>query len=185
MLGKFVFVGNSPLASSTAKSTIDLRCVSTREDFEGVFGTSKGQNIAGVIVTAELNWERQQYTEFYGLEVVRELRVTKHIKCPIVVTSYLPATYFTNLHQQLVHGNFRYFRDPSVSYLPLIEIEKVGLNAVVSKLPPPLDDDLFDDLCENLYHTGGFISELFHEFNKDLRKRLGQYMETKLVRLFF
>src|ERR1035437_8910767 len=51
-------------------------------------------DLKGVIILAELDWEGIYLQHFYGFEIARELRRKHKLLCPIIITSTLKQNYF-------------------------------------------------------------------------------------------
>lgn len=56
--------------------------------------TKKLNQAKGIVVLAELNWNGKKLSDFYGFEILSQLRAEHRIKCPIAICSFMPELYF-------------------------------------------------------------------------------------------
>ncbi|WP_020527975.1 response regulator [Flexithrix dorotheae] len=167
--------------------TNNLEIIDSIEAFESakdsLFADEKA---TGIIVTAELKWGNKFYSDLFGFDLIKDLRVTHQLKCPIIVVSNLPYEDFdfANLTEKK-NGNTRFLKDPAVTFLPLMKFESMSSSEILLHFEKDLDNALYEDLCECLYHSNGFLDEVYCEFANMLRIKRGQYIELKEVDSLF
>lgn len=62
-----------------------------RELFES--DRNKLNRADGIIILAELNWNGKKLSDFYGFEILCQLRTEHRLRCPIAVCSFMPENY--------------------------------------------------------------------------------------------
>jgi len=114
----------------------------------------------GVLITAELRWDKHLYSDFYGLEMIGKIRTLYASRRPILLTSY---ANMATLGLTTFRGKGRYWKDPSLAYVSLAELECMDAAQILSLFRRPLDPELHDDLRESIYERKGYLGELFHD----------------------
>ena len=129
---------------------------------------TEDDSVKGILVTVELNWGNTEYSALYGLDLVEKLRA-RGFRCPITLTSYLPEDML-EFSQLIPDERFRYLaKDPSMRFVPLLELEKENPNCLAELFEDALDEFLFQELMHSLYNKWGYIRKLLHDFNSWVR----------------
>lgn len=138
-----------------------------------------------VVITAELRWNDMYYTDLGGLAFIKTIRVDNKWKCPIYVASFLPFSHFSENYTASSSANMHYFKDPSVTYLPMLDFQERGVALLKEKQVKPLDDELYQDLCLNLYEGCAFTKNLFTEIEDWLIDKKGFLVDKYIIDNFF
>jgi len=137
------------------------------------------------VIVAELSWDTKNLNEFYGLDLIKSIRVDAKSTAPILILSHYP---YEKLDIDLVQhstGSMRYFRDPSVSFLPIIEYEQLDKEKVDNYFNEALDEKLYFDLKENLYNPYGYLNEEICAVYDDTYDSVNSTYSTTLIDNFF
>lgn len=95
--------------------------ISSREELDNIYVRGAGSpSWRGIVIMTELLWEKTNYSDFYGLAIVHELRSAYGEQAPILITSYSSFLDEDALKfLPSIHPRFKCFFDPAVRYVPL------------------------------------------------------------------
>lgn len=142
------------------------------------------KSVEGILITVELNWGKTEYSVLYGLDLVGKLRA-RGFRCPITLTSYLPEDLL-KFSQAIPDERFRYLaQDPSMRFIPLLELERGSPNFPRDLFEDALDEFLSQELMHSLYDKWGYIRKLLHDFSSDVRCLDTTILRQRLVSGFF
>lgn len=74
------------LAKAFRKKKV-ITLITSKSDFER---NLKRNNVQGIVILAELNWNGKKLSDFYGFEILCKLRTEHRLKCPIAICSFMP-----------------------------------------------------------------------------------------------
>lgn len=122
------------------------------EEFETIFSANENnKDIDGVvIVLAELKWKEHKRTDFYGLELIQELR-RRNYNLPAVICSF-------NTRKDLLKRNYNILSFRSHGFVQLPD-----LNGLDSSSLTPLSRLEMIDLKFHFCSIGGMIDAIFHK----------------------
>jgi CheY-like chemotaxis protein len=141
-------------------------------------------SVEGILITVELNWGKTEYSVLYGLDLVEKLRA-RGFRCPITLTSYLPENQL-EFSQAIPDERFRYLaQDPSMRFIPLLELEKGSPHCLSDLFEDALDEFLSQELMHSLYNKWGYVRKLLHDFSSGLRCLDSTVLKQQLVSGFF
>lgn len=116
-----------------------------------IFDQTKFSEFAIIFILAELKWEGKKRTDFFGLELVKQLRTIHKVTCPIVVCSFMKE-----------FKKHEFFKAPGHYLLRLPD------------LPLPLDqyqgidEELLHDINIHLFDPEGAFHTLMHDLENKL-----------------
>ena len=132
------------------------------------------------IVVSELSWEATMYLAHQGFDYINKLRLQHHYQGPILISSIFPKE---DLGFFSFKGKFRYWRDPSLSFIPYSELLLIDGKGLINQIPTGLDTSLYKDLCQSVYEIRGIIKEEFHFFEGEKRNN-PENLDAQLKALF-
>ena len=151
------FFESSPFVTITDSNTFEKYVLSG--DFS---------NLDRFIIVAELSWDKKKLSDFYGLELIKRLRVELQSKAPILILSHLPYEIIDVELKRFSNGNLRYLRDSAVSFSEIIAFEAAKGKEIDALFKPELDDDLYEDLVDCLYVDAGYLMEEVSQLQEEL-----------------
>lgn len=110
-----------------------------------------------IFILAELKWQTKKRTDFFGLELVKQLRTIHKVTCPIVVCSFLQ-----------VFKKHEFFKAPG-HYLIQLPLSLSSLDQYEG-----IDDELLNDINIHLFDSEG----VFHTMMHDLENKLASLSQT-------
>lgn len=120
-------------------------------------------NVNNLLILAELDWNNQHKSEFYGFKIVRDLRLQNRMLCPISICSFMSKKYFLhNSHKNIL---FNLFKAPAHNYIPL----PYNFDLIHTLSSPSLSVEMLDDIIEHLCDTEGIYNENLHRLENGLR----------------
>lgn len=138
--------------------------------------------VQSIVVLAELSWGGRRLSEFYGLEVVRRLRVEYRLHCPIIVCSFMPESFFLPDADDEEHAGWKatynLLEAPGHTFRSL-PFDFTKLNEHTGS---PLSDILLDDILESLCDLEGLLNEIEHDLRQAVVLNSGQHSEPHYVR---
>jgi CheY-like chemotaxis protein len=167
----------------------DLVVLTNLHAFSAYFSSSSAPEVEGVILLAELTWERASYSSFGGLRLIQRLRLEYKYWGPILVTSMVPISGFSTFEQDVsAPDSMGFGQDPFVFYVDLHKILPEAPQDLLLNLPfddcEEMDDHLRKDLESSIYSSTGFIAEEIHRLFSRIKRRWygktldGQVMNT-------
>ncbi len=142
------------------------------------------ESVDGILITVELNWGKTEYSVLHGLNLVEKLRA-RGFRCPITLTSYLPENRL-EFSPAIPDERFRYLaQDPSIRFIPLLELEKESPNNLSNLFEEALDDFLSQELMHSLYNKWGYVRKLLHDFSSGIRCLDRIQLKQNLISGFF
>lgn len=146
--------------------------------------STNSESVEGILITIELNWGKTEYSALYGLDLVEKLRA-RGFRCPLTLTSYLPESLL-EFSQTIPDERFRYLaQDPSMRFIPLLELEKDNPHHPRDLFEDALDELLSQELMNSLYNKWGYIRKLLHDFSSGVRCLDAMVLKQQLVSGFF
>lgn len=125
----------------------------------------------GIIILAELDWGYNYYSDFSGLRIIHELRMTHDFDVPIILTSNYPNISFDGLkyHSNFSKSEFRFLKDSSVLFYPLDFFISKSNSSLAQCFDSSINDPLLKiDLKENLYQEAGYLLNIFNDLSYTL-----------------
>ena len=160
----------------------DLKIIHGWEAFESLYLEKGSDAFSGVIIPAEILWENENYQDFYGFDLLQALRLKYRLRCPVIITSVLDAK---QIGFQDHKGKFRFWKDPSLSYVPFRQLSQMTLTEISAKFEAPLEERLHQDLCDTLYDQQGYLLQLIlHDLTNILRNENIQDRQQAIKALF-
>lgn len=138
--------------------------ISSRRDFENFF--NKNNKFKGIFILAELDWVGLETSQYYGLELARELRQKYRVKAPIAVCSFWPREHFVSSDNPDAKGNI--LNSPLVDF---IRIQERGFSQYTFP-NNELDELLLDDIIYSFFNFRGIAGELMHNLDNWLTKSI-------------
>jgi CheY-like chemotaxis protein len=141
-------------------------------------------SFAGIVVLAEIKWNGKNHTDFYGFEIIRELRVQRRILCPIIVCSFLPEEYFLPPNIEATENRksllFNILKAPGHSFARL----PFDFRQIAKSFGSPISEELLDDIIESLCDVEGLLREELQGLKNQaiLISQMGPEVEQKEVR---
>lgn len=166
-----ILIANSVFASRLALFHSE-EVVLSQPDFESLL-LSKKKIPPVLVIQMEVRWDDRPFSFFYGLELIKKLRLEGQVRSPIVLIGPFSELNHEGIRNGYSAEAFRILRDPAVHYLPareLIAMEPERWKEYWSGLRKHEDPDLFTDVCETLYDKRGYVGEFFHELYYELRQ---------------
>ncbi|MEM7104061.1 MAG: response regulator [Bacteroidota bacterium] len=115
--------------------------------------TSEISKLDRVFILAELSFEYQNASTFFGFELVRELRQKKVLN-PIIIMSFFPKSFFiTNRNQ-----NFAILKTPGHYFVQLPAL----MNDLVAGEYEGIDKLTLMDINRHIFSLEGHLEEIFH-----------------------
>lgn len=170
MSERFALVMNPEFGGIWPKAPRDTSIITDQTSFDRFLDGNSNEFAAveGILITVELNWGKTEYSALYGLDLVERLRA-RGFKCPITLTSYMPENLL-EFSATIPDQRFRYLaKDPSMRFLPLLELETSQPDRPDELFEDALDDFLWKELKSSLYDKWGYIRKLLHDFSSGVR----------------
>ncbi len=155
------------------------------ESYEKCYLSGDLDKFERFIIVAELAWQKKNYTDFYGLELIKRLRVQSQSKASILILSHLPYEIIDVELNHFSPSHLRYLRDTSVSFLEIMDYETKSRKEIDAMFRPPLDEDLYEDLVECLYSDSGYVMEEMNELQEELIHATGDNLSYNNLNNFF
>lgn len=113
-------------------------------------------NVTLIIILAELNWDGRKLSEFYGIEILKKLRLEKRLLIPAIVCSFLSKDYFL---AQSFKGKNDILKTPGHLFRQL----PFDINEIKNISIQPLDEETLDDIVESFCNIEGKFNEEIHK----------------------
>ena len=114
-----------------------------------------------IFILAELTWNNHDFSDFYGFELIRNIRLIRKIKTPIVLFSFLPKSFFLEFEIKTIHNILKtpghYFKQLPVDFQQLM-----------NKNYGKLDDNTLYDINTHFFFTEGLIDEEIHQLKNKM-----------------
>lgn len=149
-----------PLFSDRDNKTI---WINTYEEFESFDWDKEDSRI---FVLAEICWKNHKYSDFYGFELVKQLRIKK-IPFPIFICSFAPKSFFLKLQAPI-------FQILRVSFShPFLELPLRRENHLTTSPVKSLNKYQLEDIKYHFFDIQGLLDEYIHHIknlaiNKDI-----------------
>jgi|GEM_PF-3698543 len=170
---------NSLLKYSPHPSILD------RNSFDKHVHNGEFNNVDRFIISAQLNWSKKDFSDFHGLEIIKELRVKSKSKASILVTSHFPYEKVNDEFCKQASGNFRFLQDSGVNYISTLDVENIGFKSLDDKFKPQLDEKLLDYLLGNLYNDAEYIITELNTLCEAILEEDGNTLDVSKLDQFF
>lgn len=182
MSERFALVMNPEFGGIWPKAPTDTSIITDQTSFDHFLNgkSDEFESVEGILITVELNWGKTEYSALYGLDLVERLRA-RGFKCPITLTSYMPEQLL-KFSQTIPDERFRYLaKDPSMRFVPLLELEKGKPDQPGELFEDALDEFLWKELKNSLYNKWGYIRKLLHDFSSGVRCLDTRILKKRLI----
>lgn len=188
VIGDIIFIGDK---NQNIFFPEGIKKITSREDFATLFQDRRlSFETTGFVIKADLRWDNFHYTDFYGLDLIFELRAIHGITSPIIVTSYYPNLFIdfkAGLEVYDYHYKLKYFNDPSVIFKPVDFFFNVTRKQVKETFTPALDELFLQDVKLSVYDTLGFLTTHMIRLSNDFivqNSNLDFFSRISLIQFF-
>lgn len=166
-------------------NTEGFKCIDNQIDFDTLLKNGFDEFNDGVIIDAELNWEPYKYVDFYGFELIKQIRTDFRYKGPIVVCSPMQEEYFAvngchAFKSKVINAPCHYF----IEIIP--EEDYIEKTIEVLKTANWLDDVTLEQSVFCYFSVRDYVGTLLHDLRNedrniqsisDFERIIGYYFE--------
>lgn len=113
-----------------------------------------------IFILAEI-FDSHEPSDFYGFEILKEIRLIHKSTAPIIILSFLSKDYFLKKNTQPI---FNILKTPGHYFERL----PVDLTKITNKNYASIDDDTLHDINTHFFFNEGIIDEAFHNLKNKL-----------------
>jgi CheY-like chemotaxis protein len=131
-----------------------------------------------IFLLAELNWDVYKRADFFGVELIKILRVNHRLVCPIIVCSFMPFSYFIDPLQHETYSHYRVLGTPGHYFiqLPVWFLNQGNYDGI--------DEQTLEDINLDIFHPLADVKKIMHDLPNDaseIGKNLHNVSEYKLL----
>lgn len=138
---------------------------------EVAYQTATWQTTDTIFLMAELEWNKHELNDGYGLHLLKDLRVLQKVTCPIILCSFLPLPILNQWDSKIealitkTPGHYFY-------QLP------IDWDAIAKETFKGIDGNTLNDINNHFFSLEGIIDEEFHALKNKIHQKENTSQET-------